>query len=667
MTANLLKQLLTSIHLYYDLGSASLRARAIGEIIAKVLFVKNGRGLIFEEIAEEVARLVEVKKMPKDDILEGLEFLKDKEAVIWQESIDRWFLTNKAIEQIGNDLRNSQLRTKKILESYFSRKIDYKRLVEWFRSACADFFGAYGEIWVKTIYCKKIVELPARSFLEKILSHSIKKCGLESYSKELLTGFRQFLLSSNEQINTAQIWSYAQAMLSAKLVVAGVGPDPMAINKFRGGQLFFDTNMLFGIVLREDPNDKRFFGIAESLKDIGVTLRITKRTKEEYDTVVKREREKLIKLLKILPKKTFREIMKDSRDQFALVAIERDYDTVRDYKAFFEEIKNPPTRMGNLKIKMEDNPEINRVAKESENYTERQREVEKEWLKYYSWPKRKSSINHDVALDAVVDFLRKSNPKTWILTADRSMQSLSRRWSITYFPAWLSLGTMIQLLAIYDTGPKYDPYNFAPLLSKLIEAEIQVTEDLYMVEDVIELIDIEERSKELSKEEIKALANKIARARMLGKSRYDRELALDIKRVLQRKKIIKEEQIQQMEQRTVNLEEELTQEHKKKNTFFVALVKKLASKKRQQERIKYILIFILLSIVGVLIMLLGFYLWKKKGDINIGIMCLGLGLTEIILPTLKWIFPKYKEIGRKAEEWARDQALHLANREKKQD
>jgi len=97
MAANLLKQLLTSIHLYYDLGSASLRARAIGEIIAKVLFVKNGRGLMFEEIAGEVAHLVKVKKMPKDDILEGLEFLKDKEAVIWQESIDRWFLTNKAI------------------------------------------------------------------------------------------------------------------------------------------------------------------------------------------------------------------------------------------------------------------------------------------------------------------------------------------------------------------------------------------------------------------------------------------------------------------------------------------------------------------------------------------------------------------------------------------
>ncbi|GAG36045.1 unnamed protein product, partial [marine sediment metagenome] len=251
------------------------------------------------------------------------------------------------------------------------------------------------------------------------------------------------------------------------------------------------------------------------------------------------------------------------------------------------------------------------------------------WLRYYSWQKPKHSIEHDVTLDAIVDYLRKDKSKIWILTADRSMQSLSQRWAINVMPAWISLDTVIQLLAVYGAGPKHDPNNFAPLLSRLIKAEIQLTEDLYNLEDVVELVDIEERSKELSKEEIETLANKIAKARVAGKSRYDRELSLEINRVLQRKKITENIQVQQTKQRATNLEGELTREQIRKNAILMALVKKLAEKKKQQERIKYIGIFILSLAMGALILFLGIYL-LEKGDTGFAVMCIGLGLTELI-------------------------------------
>ena len=664
ITARELKQLLTPIHLYYDLGSASLRARAMGEIITKVLYLAEGRSLKLEQIAEQAAELVEVKRIPKEDISDGLEFLLDKNIVTNLSSTNLWTLTKEAVEQIDNSIKNSQFRSRKILENHFNRKIDQEKLTKWFRVANADFFGAYGEIWVKTIYCDKSIELPAKSFLKKILTPSIKKYGLEFYFDDLIEGYCKFLFNAGEQINTAQIWSFAQAMLSAKLIMVGVGPDPITIREFKGASLFLDTNILVDIILKIDGKNEAFLNLAEAFKDLGITLCITERTKEEYRNVVRREKEKITKLVKTLSRETLRNVLLDSRDQFALAAISRGCSKLRSYEKFFDDIKNPPSELGGIKIRTEDSAEIEKTAKESERYTKRQNEVADEWLKYYPWPKSTHAIEHDVTLDAVVDCLRKEKPKVWVLTADRSMQSLSQKWAINAMPAWISFDTMIHLLAVYGAGPKHDPSNFAPLLSKLIRAEIQLTEDLYSLEDVIELVDIEERSKELSKEDIEALAGKIAKARVAGKSRYDRELSLEINRVLQRKKITRDFEVQQIKQRTTNLEGELTYEQVRKNAILNVLVKKLAERKKLQERIKYLFVFIGLLTIGALLIFFGACL-LEIGAIAFGSICIGLGLSEIILPIFKWIIPEWRKSTKKAEIWAAEQANGLINLEEK--
>jgi len=646
-----LRDLLVATHLYYDIGNKSLRARAFGEIITKIVFFCAEKKAKFNDITAGVAKVVGVPQVTAPDIQSGLDFLKEKGTL--EKRGKFWFLKNEENQRIETDLKNAQQRIDHILDKHFGTKMDREKLTAWFKDAAVNVFSQFSEVWAKRLR-RESVKLPDPEKIQSIITDLLKTYDLENDKSICLNGFNAFLQDYEDVAVEQQIWSFAQAMLSAKLVTASIGPDPLSIGEFKNCKLLLDTNILCTASLEKSRLAKSFSSLAASIKSIGASFATTEETKDEYERMILRKKEQALRAINSYSMS----VIKDARDPFLETALSRGCIDEESFARFFDSIKNFPDKIGSEVIEMLHGREIEKAIQEGRNDIKKQSVINAEWKSQRHFDKPRHALEHDAAMDSVLEALRKDDVKSWIITADGPMQTLSARWAGARPPSWIGIETLIQILAISSGGPSHKPEHFAPLFGTIIRENVHSSDLTYTLEDLDSLLDLEDRVKELENVEIEKFATKMRRLRMSGKSKNDSELQLEIRRTFQRKKMNESEVVRKLERRVAETTESLKQSEVNSETAEKALIAKIYREESLKNIIKWVLKIVLVLLIGAVLVWYGTNLWNN-GKPGIGALLVGVGLTEFIIPVFAWIIPGYKKIWAEARALATEKAKKI--------
>ncbi|MCK9597076.1 hypothetical protein M0R19_07880 [Candidatus Pacearchaeota archaeon] len=648
-----LRDLLVATHLYYDIGNKSLRARAFGEIITKILFLNKNKKDRFNKIGESVSKFVGIEKITTEDIRSGLDFLQDKGVITKQGKF--WVLKNEETEQIEVNLVSAQKRIDYILDKHFGKKIEKEKIKAWFKETSVRVFSQFSEVWAKRLR-RELVKLPDSEKIKNIITQTLKEYKLEDKSAELITGFNAFLQDYDDIIVEQQVWSFAQAMLSAKLLTASIGPDPLSIGLFKGSKLLLDTNILFVAALEKGRLAKSFLSLAASIRGIDASFATTKGTEDEYEKVVARKREEALRVIENYPL----DVLEKTRDAFLNAAFDRGCTDKDSLITFFDSIKCIPDKIGTENIEMLDDLEIEKARQNGYNDKRKQAEINAEWKSQRHFDKSKHSLEHDSALDSINELLRLRGLNSWIITVDGPMQATALKWAGQEPPTWIGVETFIQILAISSGGSLHNPENFAPLFSTIIKEDVHLNDSIYTLEDLDALLDLEERVKELENVEIEKFAAKMRKLRMSGKSKNDSELQLEIRRTFQRKKMSIDENTRKLERRVEETEESLKNKESYSRTTEDILIDQIYGIEKIKFFIKWSLGVIFILAIGPVLVYLGYSSWSANE--GLALFYYGLSITEILIPFIFWISPNYRKIWTKAYESAKQKQKKLISK-----
>lgn len=268
------------------------------------------------------------------------------------------------------------------------------------------------------------------------------------------------------------------------------------------------------------------------MRSIGCRVVFLHLTKLEYQSSIDRHRESTLRALdRYAPG-----VVTRASDTFIKTAIVRGCTTREDYQVFFEQVADPVGALSeSFPVAELDDAEIDRVAEEGAGDERLKVEIGRIWRAAgRTRIKNELLLRHDAGVMTVTDRLNREGQRVWVLTLDRTMQELSLQRAGPYgLPSWIALDTLVEVLAVDDAGPEIQAEAFVPILISMLDFEVEPSPATYTINDLMWLLDIEERCATLEDEKVKAIAATVARERLAGRPRSDPELHLAIQRAFQ--------------------------------------------------------------------------------------------------------------------------------------
>lgn len=520
---------MVAINLQYEGGTEALHVRAVGQLLAKLLFAAGP--LVSKDppgIGKEAAEILGVRKISPELVLQGLAFLHTLS--IAKESHGRWLLTPSGRSAIQTDVERARTRLRRVLGRHFPGAIPEAMLAAWFNDACVEFYGMYGSQWAAALGRKVAPRLLTRDAVRELLSAAIARHNLEPDAGALVVGFHGFL-ASQDRDDVEHNWSLCQSLLAAKLVAANIGPDPVTVREFTNTRFLLDTNMLLVTALEADRLAEALELLGSALRSMGAEFGYIAETRDEYTRVVAPRKQDVMRAFDRFPLS----ILRDSNDAFVNTALARHCQSASDLEVFFDSLLDPPTTLGdNVPVLSFNDDRVTALAHQGSTDDKLKAEISGLWKQLRNRPKRSRAAEHDAALTAVAEGLRKDGIPCAVLTLDRTMHEHARTRAGKHgLPQWISLDALIQVLAVDGAGPQLDPASFAPLMASIIRHQCDPMLDTYRAEDLALMLDVEDRCAALPPDQAKQIALTVARERLAGRRRDDPELVLAVRRAFQ--------------------------------------------------------------------------------------------------------------------------------------
>ena len=427
-------------------------------------------------------------------------------------------------------MNHSKEITNKICNKYFPKSLNGKDVIQWFNDVNERYFSTFAGQLIELYNEKKSLILN----IEKILEPIINKYKFQRCKKELLQGYREFLISK-EREEEEKIWNLMQSLLSAKILSADLSPDFLNIDKYKNADILLDTNILFANSLASNRGlDDTVQSFGKVTKIIGAKLYITKETEVEYEMVCLRKKEEMLKLWQTYSINIL--LNSDRHDGFFRSLIDLGCETQEDISRFFDAVQQIPEEIGGAIVRRLNERDYVDVRYEQGKDKPLFEEIKSIWSEIHpgGWAKPEFNVIHDLLLTKIC---RKFGniKKVFILTLDMSLERLALSWvNEKEEPIWRSLFSLVQILAINGGGPNFEASDMAPLVKIFIEEEDSCRSDDYDKRDLLFLSEMSGRIKELSDTKIESLLNKIHYARMQSNSSEQslKDIKLELERSL---------------------------------------------------------------------------------------------------------------------------------------
>ena len=527
-----MKDILHTISLRHDNTLKSLTKQALAQIILKLIFINNEKGLTVTQLRQLVKDETDVRFTQKD-IIDSLRWLENDGKKIYKKAT-KFRIKPKYLKEIKKEVDRTNQLHNNVVSNWFKQSESYKaengevKVLEWFQNLMIEFFKDYSYDWIRDLKKQRGNGKKKTPNLEKIIDNSLEKSNLlEADYDWLKRQFVKFIESDRHEDNEV-LWNYASSRFSATLLTARNFADDFSLDQFNGATSILDTNILMILELEDYEQSQAINTLADFFVKHDISPKYFYISRDEYGRAIGPKRSST---LKSYDEYSFG-VFKETDCIFINTAIKRGCVEREDFVTFFDQIMDvPETFGGSLQLECEDNAELISVFESAENDEVLKEKINTVYKRRTENDKRETPKKHDAALYRGAEHLKKKG-KTLILTRDSILREFAYEDAVRdELPLAIGVDSLIQLLALDAGGTGNTSSNFIPLFSKLVRTSLFPDKDMFKPEDLEYILESRINIMQLDDEHIIEIAKKV------NKLRYNRsdddDVALEIRRLFQ--------------------------------------------------------------------------------------------------------------------------------------
>lgn len=527
-----MKDIFHTICLRHDNTLKSLTKQALAQIILKLVYINNTKGLSIKQVRGLVKSETGVN-FSQDDILKSLRWLENEGDRVYQKN-GKYRVKQKHYNLISDEVKQTSQIHNEAVKKWFGSSESYKMnegsdiVLDWFQNLMIEFFKDYSYDWIRDLMKQKGNGRKKTPNLENIIDKSLKQSSiLEDDYGWMKNQFVKFVESDTIEDNQI-LWNYASSRFSATLLTARNYADDFSLEQFEGATFILDTNILMILELEEYEKSQAISTLAEFFKKHKITPKYFYISKQEYGRAIGPKR---TSTLNAFDKYSFN-VFSQTDCVFIKTAIKRACTSRDDFERFFDQIMDVPEQFGdNLKLECEDSKELVNVFEEAEQDEKIKDGINKIYNRRTGNDKRETPKKHDAALYKGAQYLKKEG-KTLILTRDSILREFAYEDAVRdELPLAIGIDSLIQLLALDAGGSGNTSTNFIPLFSKLVQASLFPEKDMFKPEDLEYILESKMNILQLEDDYIVEIAKKVNKLRY--KRSEDDDIALEIRRLFQ--------------------------------------------------------------------------------------------------------------------------------------
>jgi len=513
---------LFGIFLKYDGAFRQLAKVALSQLVLKILFFKKGNTKpddVLQELRSVVDASVTIEEV--EEILEG-----HKKAGKINYGKKHCTLTETSRAEIGREHSRQTERQELVVHHWFGKaEADKAVVTAWFMDVTVAFFNEHSHDWMREVTSKARSKKNGalESSLSGIIDGVSTRYGMSAKDREWLkVRYIKFLESDRPEDQTVA-WVFGTSVFAARVVTSNRYADALSIDLFKDSTFILDTNVLLILKLEVNELSLSLNELEKVMVKHNVTPGYFHISQEEYGRALNTVKAKLVTALS----KYDREVLVESNDHFLQTAMNLQCRTEEDIDRFIGQLSDVPEFFyDELPLKKFDDADLCDAIVKGETNTEVGALIDAVHFRRFKEPKRDIPKRHDLGLIAGAQHIRNSE-RCWILTKDGTIQ----RYAIDHTvrdedPIAVSLGALINMMAINSGGADIDPSNFAPLFSRMIRAGLIPDQGAFQMEDLSFMVDRNMDINELPPEQVIAIAREVNRMRFAGRSVAEIDLYL---------------------------------------------------------------------------------------------------------------------------------------------
>lgn len=526
-----MKKILQTIYLRFDSASKSLTKRALADLILKIIYSFNSSPNQDEIVKELSGVLGTTISYEKIDAAFGLLLNENKiSASNGTYSID----PNKRIkiDTAYNEFINRQNR---IIDKFFNDVSSQGNFVlQWFEDVTIEFFTEYSSEWISDL-CSTTNGAVKRKhqgiqvILDKVTNSNNN---LDPKDKDWLKKqFFKFIQSNDTDVSSV-LWDYGTSGFSSSLIVANISADPISVDEFKDSKCILDTNILMYLELEGSEFKESFKSMEKVFTKLSIAPIYFSITRDEFIKSMEYKKETVLRVIENYSQ----EVVTELDDPFINTALQRGCVSAEDFERFFDDLMDIPEYLSeSLEIKRHDSGELDEAIRKGQEDNQLKELINKIYKSKRHRDKKRNPLQHDAGLIAGAEFIRKQE-KCFILSRDISVKETALNKPIrNEMPIAIGLDTLINVLAIDNGGTDVDPTNYAPLFASIIKMALIPEHDVFRVEDLSRMLDVQSQIADLPSEKIIDMAKELHHNHVIGVP--DDEISLKLTRSFQAAKL----------------------------------------------------------------------------------------------------------------------------------
>lgn len=526
-----MKKILQTIYLRFDSSSKSLTKRALADLILNIIYSFNRSPNKYEIVKELSGVLGTTISNEKITAAFGLLLNENKiTASNGRYSID----PNKRIkiDTAYNEFINRQNR---IIDKFFNNVSSQRNFVlQWFEDVTIEFFTEYSSEWISDL-CSTTNGAVKRKhqgiqvILDKVTNSNNN---LDPKDKDWLKKqFFKFIQSNDTDVSSI-LWDYGTSGFSSSLIVANTSADPISVDEFKDSKCILDTNILMYLDLEGSKLKESFKSMEKVFEKLNITPIFFSITRDEFIKSMEYKKETVVRVIENYSQ----EVVTVLEDPFINTALQRGCVSAEDFERFFDELMDIPEYLSeSLEIKRHDSGELDEAIRKGQEDNQLKELINKIYKSKRYRDKKRNPLQHDAGLIAGAEFIRKQE-KCFILSRDISVKETALNKTIrNEMPIAIGLDTLINVLAIDNGGTDVDPTNYAPLFASIIKLALIPEHDVFRVEDLSRMLDVQSQIADLPSEKIIDMAKELHHNYVIGIP--EEEISLQLTRSFQAAKL----------------------------------------------------------------------------------------------------------------------------------
>lgn len=523
--------ILQTIYLRFDSASKSLTKRALAQLILKIIYSLDSSPTK-DEIVNELSGILETT-ISTEKINAAFELLLNENKITASNgkySIDPNKRTK--IETAYNEFINRQ---NKIIDKFFNDVSSQRNFVlQWFEDVTIEFFKEYSSEWISDLCLTTNGAVKGKhQGIQAILDKATdSNKNLDTKDKDWLKKQYFKFIQSNDADVSSILWGYGTSRFSSSLIIANIAADPISVDEFKNSKCILDTNILMDLDLERSKFKQSFKSMEKIFIDLTISPVYFFVTRDEFANSMGYKKDAVLRVVENYSQ----EVISKTDDPFINTALQRGCATTEDFERFFSQLMDIPKYLSELlEIKQHDSIELDDAIEKGQKDEKLKERINNVYKSKRHKDKGKNKLKHDAGLIAGAEFIRRQE-KCFILSRDFSVKDAALGKSVRgEMPIAIGLDTLINVLAIDNGGTDVDPTNYAPLFASIIKLALIPEHDVFRVEDLSRMLDVQSQIADLPDDKIIDIAKELHHNQVIGVP--DDEISLQLTRSFQTAKL----------------------------------------------------------------------------------------------------------------------------------